>query len=141
MRPTFHPRLVNGRFGDPALFVEALHARGALLFDMGELSALSARDLLRISHVFVSHMHIDHMIGFDALLRVSVGREHRIAIVGPPGIASCIGHKLHGYSWDLVDKYDADLVLDVTDSMAGAAATSGFASSRASGARSWASAS
>ena len=83
MRPNLHPHLVNGRFGDPALYVEMLHRKGALLFDMGDLSPLSARDLLRVSHVFVSHMHIDHFIGFDALLRVSVGREKRVEMVGP----------------------------------------------------------
>ncbi len=27
MRPVLHPRLVNGRFGDPALYVEMLHQR------------------------------------------------------------------------------------------------------------------
>ena len=80
MTPTFHPRLVNGRFGDPALFVEMLHRREALLFDMGDLSALSTRDLLRVSRVFVSHMHMDHFIGFDALLRVHVGREKTITM-------------------------------------------------------------
>ena len=40
MRPTLYPRLVNGRFGDPALFVETLHRRDALLFDMGDAAIL-----------------------------------------------------------------------------------------------------
>lgn len=115
MRPLLHPRLVNGRFGDPALFVETLHQRGALLFDIGDLSPLSARDLLRIGHVFVTHMHIDHFIGFDALLRVSVGRDKRIAMVGPAGFAAHVHHKLQGYAWDLVHRYQADLVFDVLE--------------------------
>lgn len=115
MRPSFHPSLVNGRFGDPAVFVEELHRRGALLFDMGDLSQLSARDLLRISHVFVSHTHIDHFIGFDALLRICVGREKRIEMVGPTGFIERVGHKLNAYDWDLVDRYDADLVFSVTE--------------------------
>jgi ribonuclease Z len=115
MRPSLHPRLVNGRFGDPALFVEALHRKDALLFDMGDLSALSARDLLRVSHVFVSHTHIDHFIGFDALLRVSVGREKEVAMLGPAGFIDRVGHKLLGYSWDLVDRYDTDLVFAVSE--------------------------
>ena len=96
-----HPTLVNGRFGDPALFVQLLHRREALLFDAGDLSALSTRDLLRVSHLFVSHMHMDHFIGFDALLRVNVGREKIIRVIGPAGIGACAGHKLHGYDWDL----------------------------------------
>ena len=81
MRPNLHPRLVNGRFGDPALFVGMLHRKGALLFDIGDLAPLSARDLLRVTHVFVSHAHIDHFIGFDALLRVAVGREKIVEMV------------------------------------------------------------
>ena len=112
--PTFHPRLVNGRFGDPALFVEMLHRREALLFDLGDLSALSTRDLLRIEHVFVSHMHMDHFVGFDALLRVNIGRQKVIRFVGPEGLCERIHHKLQGYDWDLADKYDSDLIVVVT---------------------------
>ena len=115
MRPSFHPSLVNGRFGDPALFVETLHQRAAVLFDMGDLSQLSARDLLRISHVFVSHTHIDHFIGFDALLRICVGREKRIEMVGPIGFIDRVRHKLSAYEWDLVNRYDTDLVFSVTE--------------------------
>ncbi len=115
MRPSFHPSLVNGRFGDPAIFVERLHQRGALLFDMGDLSQLSARDLLRISHVFVSHTHVDHFIGFDALLRVCLGRDKRIEMVGPMGFIERVHHKLSAYEWDLVDRYDTDLVFSVTE--------------------------
>ncbi len=115
MRPILHPRLVNGRFGDPALYVEMLHRRAALLFDLGDLSALPARDLLRVSHVFVSHLHIDHFIGFDALLRVCVGREKSIAMVGPVGFAERVHHKLQAYEWDLVDRYEADLVFEVVE--------------------------
>ena len=115
MRPNLHPSLVNGRFGDPALYVERLHQRGALLFDLGDIAALSARDLLRIDHVFVTHTHMDHFIGFDSLLRVHVGREKRIAMTGPKGFRERVHHKLQAYEWDLVDRYDTDLVFDVQE--------------------------
>lgn len=115
MRPNLHPSLVNGVFGDPALYIEMLHRRDAVLFDIGDLSPLSARDLLRVGHVFVSHAHIDHFIGFDALLRVCVGREKGIAMVGPPGFRERVHHKLLAYEWDLVDRYDTDLVFDVKE--------------------------
>ena len=115
MRPNLHPRLVKGRFGDPALFVERLHAREAILFDCGDLSPLSARDLLRISHLFISHMHMDHMIGFDALLRVSIGRDKTIHVFGPPGIAERIHHKLQGYEWDLSHRYAEHLSFKVAE--------------------------
>lgn len=115
MRPTLHPRLVNGRFGDPALFVERLHRREAILFDCGDISALSARDLLRIDRLFVSHMHMDHLIGFDTLLRALIGRDKRLRVTGPAGICDRIHHKLQGYEWDLVDRYEAGLVIDVSE--------------------------
>jgi len=115
---TYRPRLVNGRFGDPALFVEIAHERDAILFDMGDLSALSARDLLRVRTIGVSHMHIDHLIGFDLLLRLHVGRDAVISMIGPEGFADRIGHKLQGYSWDLVDRYDTELVFEVAELVA-----------------------
>jgi ribonuclease Z len=97
------------------LFVEVAHERGAVLFDLGDLAPLSNRDLLRVSHVFVSHMHMDHFIGFDALLRVHVGRDKRIAIVGPDGVIDCVANKLAGYSWDLVGRYNTNLIFDVLE--------------------------
>src|SRR5690349_9766776 len=33
MRPLLHPTLVNGRSGDPALYIETLFEKRALLFD------------------------------------------------------------------------------------------------------------
>ena len=115
MRASLHPFLVNGRFGDPALFVEVLHRRDAVLFDLGDLGALSTRDLLRIGHVFVSHMHMDHFVGFDALLRVNVGREKCIHVTGPEGLCDRLCHKLHGYEWDLAQRYTSDLVFIATE--------------------------
>jgi ribonuclease Z len=115
MTPLLHPVLVNDRFGDPALYVRCHFERWAMLFDLGDLSRLGGRDILRVRDVFVSHTHIDHFIGFDQLLRTLVGREHRLRLFGPPGIVEQVGHRLAGYSWNLVDRYDADLVMDVTE--------------------------
>lgn len=115
MSTSLRPRLVNGRYGDPALFVEFSHEREAVLIDCGDLSPLSTRDLLRIGTVAVSHMHMDHLIGFDALLRVNVGRDARIDLFGPAGFADRLGHKLQGYTWDLVHRYENELVLRVAE--------------------------
>jgi ribonuclease Z len=97
------------------LYVEFAHERGALLFDLGDLAALSSRELLRVTHVFLSHMHMDHFIGFDTLLRVHIGRDKLITLVGPDGIIDCVASKLAGYTWDLVGRYAANLAFDVIE--------------------------
>jgi ribonuclease Z len=115
MRPLLHPILVNGRFGDPALYIETLFEKRAILFDLGDTSNLSPRKIQRLEHVFVSHAHIDHFIGFDRLLRVLVGREKTINLYGPIGFIDQVWHKLHAYRWNLVDRYMSDLVFVVTE--------------------------
>ncbi len=115
MRPLLHPLLVNGRFGDPALYIETLFEKHAILFDLGDISNLSPRKVLRIEHVFVSHTHIDHFFGFDRLLRLLVGREKKVNLYGPPGFIDHVHHKLCAYRWNLVDRYLCDLVFLVTE--------------------------
>jgi ribonuclease Z len=115
MRPIFQPALVNGAFGDPGLFVDFLFDRRALLFDLGDLAALSTRKLLRVSHVFVSHTHMDHFIGFDRLLRVCVGRATAVHLFGPPGIVAQVGHRLAAYTWNLVANYETNFTIAVTE--------------------------
>ena len=105
MRPKFHPSLVNDRFGDPALFIDFLQERRAILFDLGDIHTLSPRQILRLSDVFVSHTHIDHFIGFDRLLRVLVGRDREVRLYGPTGFIDRVEAKLAAYTWDLVDRF------------------------------------
>jgi ribonuclease Z len=115
MRPLLHPTLVNGRTGDPALYVETLFEKRAILLDLGDIAALPPRKILRLAQVFVSHAHIDHFIGFDRLLRLHVGREKQISLYGPAGLVDQVGHKLHGYAWNLAESYACDLVFTVTE--------------------------
>ncbi|MCL4316204.1 MAG: MBL fold metallo-hydrolase [Gammaproteobacteria bacterium] len=113
MRPIFHPQLVNDPFGDPGLYVEFLFEKRALLFDLGDLRALAPRKILRLSHVFVSHTHMDHFVGFDRLLRICLGRDKKLSLYGPPGFIEQVNHKLAAYTWNLVQNYPADFTLDV----------------------------
>ena len=115
MRPLFHPALVNGRYGDPAVYVDTLFENRSLLFDLGDITALPPRKIQRIERIFVSHTHIDHFIGFDHLLRLLVGREKTVQLYGPHGLGEAVHHKLQGYRWDLVEGYASDLVFDVTE--------------------------
>lgn len=104
MKTRFLPKLVNGQTGDPALFVDLLREKRALIFDIGLIGELSASEVLRLSDVFVTHTHIDHFIGFEHLLRLHLGRGRRVRIFGPPGITACVKGKLSGYTWNLVHR-------------------------------------
>lgn len=113
MRLTFAPMLVNGPFGDPGLYVDFTLEKRALLCDLGDLSALPPKKLLRISDVFVSHTHMDHFCGFDRWLRICLGREAGARLYGPPGLVEQVGHKLAAYTWNLVQNYPVDFVIEV----------------------------
>jgi ribonuclease Z len=115
MRPLFHPSLVNGRYGDPAIYIERMFEKGGLLFDIGDITRLAPRKILQIDRVFVSHAHIDHFIGFDHLLRLLVGRGKTVRMFGPSGFAERVHHKLQAYRWNLVDSYDRDLTFVVSE--------------------------
>jgi ribonuclease Z len=115
MRPLLHPTLVNGRTGDPAVYIETLFEKRAILLDLGDIAALPPRKIHRLDHVFVSHTHIDHFVGFDRLLRILVGREKTINLYGPQGFIDHVHHKLQAYRWNLVDRYRCDLRFVVTE--------------------------
>lgn len=105
LKPLLHAQLLNGPLGDPALFVEVLWERRALLFDLGELGGVRPSKLMKVSHAFISHTHIDHFIGFDSLLRLMLNREKILKIFGPPGFLANIQGKLAGYTWNLTAEY------------------------------------
>src|SRR6266542_5749735 len=114
MRHLFEPRLVNDMFGDPGLYVDFRDERRGLLFDLGDIAVLPPRKLMRLSHVFVTHTHMDHFAGFDHLLRVVLGRKAGLVLFGGPDFVAQVEHKLRAYTWNVVHRYD-ELVLDVCE--------------------------
>lgn len=112
MHELFAPRLVNEPFGDPGLLVEFRDARRALLFDLGDLGRLMPRELMRISHAFVTHTHMDHFAGFDRLLRVILGRKAGLVLVGGPDFIAQVEHKLRAYTWNVAHRYEVELVIE-----------------------------
>ena len=85
------------------------------MFDLGELSNLSARELLKVSHVFVTHTHMDHFIGFDSLLRLLLGRDKEIHFFGPSTFIQKVEAKLSAYTWNLIENYENNLSITVTE--------------------------
>jgi ribonuclease Z len=115
MRPSFNPRLINSPFEDPGVFVPFVFQNRAIIFDLGDLFSLSTRDVLKISHAFVSHTHMDHFVGFDRLLRLFLGRQKTISLFGPQGLLKNVEGKLAGYEWNLVQHFKFHLNLQVTE--------------------------
>ncbi|MBI4523276.1 MAG: ribonuclease Z [Deltaproteobacteria bacterium] len=115
MVESFVPRLVNGPFEDPVLYIGFRYKRRAMLFDLGKIDWLGLSEIHKISDVFISHTHIDHFIGFDHLLRCSLNREEDLRIYGPKGIIQNVQGKLAGYTWNLIQGYPLKIVVREID--------------------------
>ncbi|HJS75919.1 MAG TPA: MBL fold metallo-hydrolase [Burkholderiales bacterium] len=111
MRALVSPELVNGVFGDPVLYLDFRDEKRALLFDVGDVSRLPPKRILRVSDVFVSHAHMDHFAGLDRMVRVLLGRGALLRLYGPPGFLERVEHKLSAYTWNLAERYPGDFAL------------------------------
>jgi ribonuclease Z len=112
MRPTFLARLVNGPLFDPVVFVRILNLKAALLFDCGRMDGLSNREILSLDSIFISHLHMDHFMGFDQILRVILHRERPLNLYGPQGIVDMVTRKLGSYTWNLTGDYPLEIVIN-----------------------------
>jgi len=130
LRTLFDPRPVNDSFGDPGLYVDFRDERRAVMFDLGDITALPPRKLMRLSHVFVTHTHMDHFAGFDHLLRVVLGRKPGIVLFGGPGFVAQVEHKLAAYTWNVVHRYEIELVIDAREVSTGRGQRACFSSLR-----------
>jgi ribonuclease Z len=116
MTKTFSCKLLNSPYNDPVMMLEFTRKQRLFLFDIGDLSTLPQRLLQKISHVFISHMHIDHFFGFDTLLRSILSREEPLNVYGPIGIIDAVQGKLSGYTWNLVKSYPIKIeVFEITN--------------------------
>lgn len=130
MKPTFHAAPVNGPFEDPALYISVAREGRALLMDSGDISSLSAGNLMKLTDVFVTHTHMDHFIGFDTILRSVLHRGLPLRVYGPENIIQCVQGKLKGYAWNLIREYPTKIdVVSVSGNLltrAGFYAENGF---------------
>lgn len=90
---------------DNALWLTANTGQGQtrLLLDCGArtLDALPFAEVRAVDHVLFSHLHMDHVAGFDSLFRAvfdQPGRENHVW--GPPGTARILSHRFRGYWWN-----------------------------------------
>lgn len=111
----FEAALINDPFGDPGLYVNLRFRRRALMLDVGDVHGCPPKLLRRVSHVLVSHAHMDHFIGFDRLLLLCLGRQRRLDLIGPPGFIDHVDHRLAGYIWNLIAENKVDFVVGAAE--------------------------
>jgi ribonuclease BN (tRNA processing enzyme) len=92
--------LLNGIFGDPLLHLRIRHQGRSLLFDLGDGARLPARLAHQVSDIFISHAHMDHISGFQWLLRSRLERLPACRLYGPPGLARHIEGMINSFLWD-----------------------------------------
>jgi ribonuclease Z len=93
---------------DNALFVRINSGQRItrLLFDCGEavLETLSFAEVQAIDHLCFSHLHMDHISGFDSFFRAVYARTDRPnRIWGPPETARILHHRFCGFLWNLYE--------------------------------------
>jgi ribonuclease Z len=94
-----------GRDNALLVTVDSGQAVSRLLFDCGQdcLSRLAFAQVQAVDHLLFSHLHMDHVAGFDAFFRCVYGRTDRPnSLWGPPGTGDVLHHRFRGFLWNLV---------------------------------------
>lgn len=103
---SIHYKILGEPTCDNALFVQIDSGQSveSLLFDCGEdcTKSLSSAQRLAINHLLFSHLHMDHVAGFDSFFRCVYDRTSKPNhIWGPPGTARILQHRMQGFEWNL----------------------------------------
>lgn len=106
---SFTAQLGGGKKGDPTLLVKLTGLKNHFLFDCGDTQFQNSI-FRKIGHLFVTHTHMDHFIGFDKLIRLNLTNDRIITVYGPPGINEHVRHKLQGYSWNITDRLSLKII-------------------------------
>ncbi|WP_395750525.1 MBL fold metallo-hydrolase [Prosthecobacter sp.] len=99
-------RILGAAGSDNALLVQVDSGQAVerLLFDCGEgcLSDVPFAEVQGIDQLFFSHLHMDHVGGFDSFFRSTFNRQTKPnRIWGPPETIRILQHRFQGYLWNL----------------------------------------
>jgi ribonuclease Z len=98
--------------------VDSGQALSRLLFDCGDgcLWDLPFGEVQQVDHLFFSHLHMDHVGGFDTFFRCTFDRTDRANHVwGPPGTGATLHHRFRGFLWNLHHGRDASWLVHDLD--------------------------
>lgn len=104
MSITFEILGTPGRDNALIVRVDSGHSLSRLLFDCGDgcLNSVAYAEILTIDHLFLSHLHMDHVGGFDYFFRCLFNRESKPNhIWGPAGTSDILQHRFQGFLWNL----------------------------------------
>ena len=97
------PAFFGGLLDDPLLFLRIRPEGRALLFDCGQIAHLAKRVVKPITAVFITHAHMDHLMGVPTLVRHHHASPLPLDLYGPPAIAGRVEHLLQGFDWNLCE--------------------------------------
>jgi len=104
---------------DNALWLTVDSGQGTerYLFDCGDecLAGKTFSEIQSLDGLLFSHLHMDHVGGFDAFFRCVFDRRSRgNRIWGPPDTARILGHRFQGFLWNLSEDLEGSwLVTDI----------------------------
>ncbi len=108
-----------GRDNALLVHVNSGQAIDRLLFDCGDvgLASLPLAEVKAIDHLFFSHLHMDHIGGFDTFFRTLYDRTDKANLIWGPAETRAILHcRFRGFLWNLYHEHQASwLVRDITE--------------------------
>src|SRR5690242_10587990 len=105
-------QVLGGPGRDNALLVavDSGQAVTRLLFDCGDgcLWQLPFGEVQEVDHLLFSHLHTDHVGGFDTFFRCTFNRTAKPNhALGPPRTAAILHHRFRGFIWNLIGGQEA----------------------------------
>lgn len=105
-------RVLGSVHTDNALLVKVDSGQAVeyLMFDCGEgcFAELPFSERQDVDHLFFSHLHMDHVAGFDSFFRCNFNRNTKVnRIWGPPGTVRSFHHRFQSFLWNLHEKMAA----------------------------------